>query len=57
MQEIENLKEFAEWLRDIAQHIEEGSPLIKSVKTGIKPSDTGGAIKAIEIEFSAPHYK
>lgn len=56
MQEIENPKEFAEWLRDIAQHIEEGSQLIISVKTGIKPSDSGGAVKAIEIEFSTPHH-
>lgn len=56
MHEIENPKEFAEWLRNIAHHIEVSSPLINSVKTGIKPSESGGAIKAIEIEFSAPSY-
>lgn len=54
MKDIENKQEFAEWLRDIAQHIEEESPLIKSVKTGNKASEAGGTVKAIEIEFNTP---
>lgn len=56
MKEVENPKEFAEWLRDVAQHLEEGSSLIKSVRTGIKSSDSGGTVKTIEIEFSTPHH-
>jgi hypothetical protein len=54
MLEVENPKEFAEWLRDIAQHIEEGSSLIKSVKTGMKDTGFGADIKVIEIEFNRP---
>ncbi|HEY4438728.1 MAG TPA: hypothetical protein VGN40_21460 [Lelliottia sp.] len=52
MEKIENPKEFAEWLRDIADHIEEGSPLIKAVRTENKPSDSGEAVKVIEIVFN-----
>ncbi|MDK9364186.1 hypothetical protein [Lelliottia wanjuensis] len=54
MEKIENPKEFAEWLRDIAQHIEESSPLIKLVRTESKNSDNGDAIKLIELTFNTP---
>ncbi|MFZ4221332.1 hypothetical protein ACEV6Q_26320 [Enterobacter ludwigii] len=52
MEKVGNPKEFAEWLRDIARHIDENSPLIKSVSTGMKPDESGKTIKVIEIEFN-----
>ncbi|MEB7890964.1 hypothetical protein NGK36_16970 [Hafnia alvei] len=57
MKEIENPKEFAEWLRDVAQHIEEGSSLIKSVRTGMAAPGSDRAVKVIEIEFRRPDCK
>lgn len=43
----------AEWLRDIAQHIEEESPLIRDVSVGDALSDEGVARKIITITFNA----
>lgn len=54
MKEIENPKEFAEWLRDVAQHIEDGSPLIKSVMTGTEAPSSDCTTKIIEIKFRRP---
>jgi hypothetical protein len=44
----------AEWLRDIAQHIEEESPLIRDVSVDDALSDEGLAKKIITITFNAP---
>ncbi|MBE5254418.1 hypothetical protein ACI2JI_24780 [Enterobacter cancerogenus] len=44
----------AEWLRDIAQHIEEESPLIRDVSVDDALSDEGLARKIITITFNAP---
>jgi hypothetical protein len=43
----------AEWLRDIAQHIEEESPLIRDVSVDDALSDEGLAKKIITITFNA----
>lgn len=43
----------AEWLRDIAQHIEEESPLIRDVSVDDTLSDEGLARKIITITFNA----
>ena len=47
-------KMFAEWLRDIAQHIEENSPLIRNLSVVDDTSDDGFARKNISITFNAP---
>ena len=47
-------KTLAEWLRDIAQHIEEESPLIRDVSVDDALSDEGLAKKIITITFNAP---
>ncbi|SMG61885.1 hypothetical protein [Cedecea sp. NFIX57] len=44
----------AEWLRDIAQHIEDESPLIRDVSVDDSLSDEGLARKIITITFNAP---
>lgn len=44
----------AEWLRDIAQHIDEESPLIRDVSVDDALSDEGLARKIITITFNAP---
>jgi len=44
----------AEWLRDIAQHIEEESPLICDVSVDDALSDEGLDRKIITITFNAP---
>ncbi|EAT6619975.1 hypothetical protein E4Y45_07935 [Salmonella enterica] len=44
----------AEWLRDIARHIEEESPLIRDVSVDDALSDEGLARKIITITFNAP---
>lgn len=44
----------AEWLRDIAQHIEEESPLIRDVSVDDAISEEGMARKIITITFNAP---
>ncbi|MGG2141521.1 hypothetical protein [Symbiopectobacterium sp. RP] len=44
----------AEWLRDIAQHIEGESPLIRDVSVDDALSDEGLARKIITITFNAP---
>lgn len=44
----------AEWLRDIAQHIEEESPLIRDVSVDDALSDEGLARKIITVTFNAP---
>ncbi|HBC0334680.1 TPA: hypothetical protein I8P26_003238 [Salmonella enterica subsp. enterica serovar Napoli] len=44
----------AEWLRDIAQHIEEESPLIRDISVDDSLSDEGLARKIITITFNAP---
>ena len=44
----------AEWLRDIAQHIEEESPLIRDVSVDDALSDEGLARQIITITFTAP---
>ncbi|MGX5057114.1 hypothetical protein ACWKX9_26365 [Enterobacter asburiae] len=44
----------AEWLRDIAQHIEEESPLIRNVSVDDALSEGGLARKIITITFNAP---
>ncbi|EOX8980552.1 hypothetical protein ACPW6J_003692 [Enterobacter hormaechei] len=44
----------AEWLRDIAQHIEEESPLIRDISVDDSLSDQGLARKIITITFNAP---
>ncbi|WP_158784740.1 hypothetical protein [Pantoea sp. BAV 3049] len=44
----------AEWLRHIAQHIEEESPLIRNVSVDDALSDKGLARKIITITFNAP---
>lgn len=43
----------AEWLRDIAQHIEEESPLIRDISMDDSLSDQGLARKIITITFNA----
>lgn len=43
----------AGWLRDIAQHIEEESPLIRDVSVDDALSDEGLARKIITIMFNA----
>ncbi|AXF77981.1 hypothetical protein AV903_21420 [Erwinia tracheiphila] len=43
----------AEWLRDIAQHLEEESPLIRDVSVDDALSDEGLARKIITITFNA----
>jgi hypothetical protein len=47
-------KILADWLRDIARHIEEESPLIRDVSVDDALSDEGLARKVITITFSAP---
>ncbi|HBA9710699.1 TPA: hypothetical protein J1460_004719 [Escherichia coli] len=47
-------KMLAEWLRDIAQHIEEESPLIRDVSVDDALSDEELARKIITITFNAP---
>lgn len=47
-------KMLAEWLRDIAQHIEEESPLIRDVGVDNAISEEGMARKIITITFNAP---
>lgn len=42
----------AEWLRDIAQHIEEASPLIRDVSVDDALSNVGLARKIITITFN-----
>lgn len=55
MKKVDDPQQFAEWLRDIAQHIEENSVLIKSVSVGDKPSDDpDAAVKVIEVVFNRP---
>jgi hypothetical protein len=55
MKKVDDPQQFAEWLRDIAQHIEENSALIKSVSVGDKPSDDpDAAVKVIEVVFNRP---
>lgn len=49
-----NREMLAEWLRDIAQHIEEESPLIRDVSVEDALSDEGLARKVITITFNAP---
>ncbi|EAA9298011.1 hypothetical protein E4Q46_21235 [Salmonella enterica] len=44
----------AEWLRDIAQHIEEESSLIRDVSVDDALSDEGLTRKIITITFNAP---
>lgn len=44
----------ADWLRDIARHIEEESPLIRDVSVDDALSDEGLARKIITITFNAP---
>lgn len=44
----------ADWLRDIARHIEEESPLIRDVAVDDALSDEGLARKVITITFNAP---
>ncbi|EGG4254022.1 hypothetical protein HIX57_004980 [Salmonella enterica] len=44
----------AEWLRDIAQHIEEESSLIRDISVDDALSDEGMARKIITITFNAP---
>lgn len=44
----------AEWLRDIAQHIEEESPLIRDISVDDALSEEGLARKIITITFNAP---
>ncbi|MGP6457699.1 hypothetical protein ACTZGH_23645 [Enterobacter ludwigii] len=44
----------AEWLRDIAQHIEEESPLIRDVSVDDALSEEGLTRKIITITFNAP---
>lgn len=43
----------AEWLRDIAQHIEEESPLIRDIRVDDALSGEGLARKIITITFNA----
>ncbi|OHY61886.1 hypothetical protein BB778_04660 [Pluralibacter gergoviae] len=47
-------KMLAEWLRDIARHIEEDSPLIRDVGVDDAVSEEGLARKIITITFNAP---
>ncbi|MBS0907678.1 hypothetical protein JK229_21495 [Pantoea dispersa] len=49
-----NTKMLAEWLRDIARHIEEDSPLIRDVGVDDAVSEEGLARKIITITFNAP---
>ncbi|HAG2284936.1 TPA: hypothetical protein G8W61_005346 [Salmonella enterica] len=44
----------AEWLRDIARHIEEESPLIRDVTVDDALSDEGLTRKVITITFNVP---
>ncbi|HHL2713213.1 TPA: hypothetical protein ACQ39K_004877 [Yersinia enterocolitica] len=44
----------ANWLRDIARHIEEESPLIRDVTLDDARSDEGLVRKIITITFNAP---
>lgn len=44
----------AEWLRDIAQHIEDESPLIRDVSVDDALSDEGLTRKIITITFNVP---
>lgn len=50
---MDNKSQFAQWLRDIADHIEEGSPLIHDVETENEESD-GRPVKVIRITFNRP---
>ncbi len=47
-------KMLAEWLRDIAQHTEEESPLIRDVSVDDAISEEGLVRKIITITFNAP---
>ena len=47
-------KTLAEWLRDIAHHIEEESPLIRDVRLDDAISEEGLARKIVTITFNAP---
>ena len=44
----------AEWLRDIAQHIEEESPLIRDVSVDDALSDEGMARNHVQCAWSRP---
>ncbi|SAQ61347.1 Uncharacterised protein [Klebsiella michiganensis] len=46
-------KTLAEWLRDIAHHIEEESPLIRDVRLDDAISEEGLARKIVTITFNA----
>lgn len=47
-------KILADWLRDVARHIEEESPIIRDVSVDDALSEEGLARKIITITFNAP---
>lgn len=47
-------KMLADWLRDIARHIEDDSPLIKDIGVDNAISEEGMAKKIITITFNMP---
>ena len=47
-------KILADWLRDLARHIEEESPIIRDVSVDDALSDEGLARKVITITFNTP---
>lgn len=49
-----NKKILADWLRDVARHIEEESPIIRDVSVDDALSDEGLTRKVITITFNAP---
>jgi hypothetical protein len=49
-----NKETLADWLRDIAGHIEAESPLIRDIRVDDTRSDEGMVQKVITITFNAP---
>lgn len=46
--------QLADWLHDVASHIEAESPLIRTVTLDDDVSETGEAVKVVRITFNSP---
>ncbi|MCT4709132.1 hypothetical protein MUA04_02820 [Enterobacteriaceae bacterium H11S18] len=46
--------QLAEWLHDIASHIEAESPLIRTVTLDDEVSETGETVRVVRITFNRP---
>jgi len=46
--------QLADWLHDVAIHIQEESPLIRTVTLDDEVSETGEAVRVVRITFNRP---